>query len=342
MNRLHSTGDADMGTQPGLTVQCTIVGHASPRWKGAAADSARVQNNETLSKNRAQAVTAELKSALAKELGGYRLDFRDGQSYADDMQPDQSATIDWEARGQRESLVLAGGDRTNDDPTYRRTDLTVRIARSTQDAVPTKVRSKYERSTKSKFWYASVGVSASVEAVAGFEFFRVKLRNWRGDEATGSVAAVAGGVGLKYSYSPYSWTEEASFSTPEEIGFERFHGVHVRYTTTGLVIGAGYTLAWLTFYGLGRDAASLQVGGWSTGAQLSMDFSEGILLLDTVPGDLTIDYYDDVTWNQVRSDWITEQKFSLYFADNQWALTADQITKIGQFATRVANDIRTN
>src|SRR5262249_46511563 len=158
-------------------------------------------------------------------------------SYADDTQPDRTAVIGTEALGQRDSILRAGGNKANDDAIYRRTDITVRVARSTQDATPTKVQRRYERSTKSKFWYVSVGVSASVTAVGGFEFFRVKLRSWNGDEAAGSVVAVAGGVGLKYSASPYSWTEEASFYTPKEVGFNDFHGTRVRYTNAGLVVG---------------------------------------------------------------------------------------------------------
>lgn len=305
-------------------------------------ESQRVGNNEALSRHRADAVMKEFKSDLTKELGKYRLKFLENVSYADDTQPNDTVVIGSEARGQRESLLSAGGNRANDDAKYRRSDVTIRIARSTQDAMPTKVQRRYERSTKSKFWYASVGVSASAEAVAGFEFFRVKLRSWNGDEASGSVVAVAGGVGLKYSASPYSWTEEASFSTRKEVGFDDFHGTRVRYTNVGLVVGVGYSRSWLTFYGMGPDAASLQVGGWQTGAQADLSTSEGVLVLDTVPGDYTIERYDETEWNSVRSDWITEQKLSVYFDDAQWALVHDQFNQIRAFAAKVANDIRTN
>jgi hypothetical protein len=305
-------------------------------------ESQRIGNNEVLSRRRADAVMKEFEFDLTKELGKYKLKFLENVSYADDIQPNDTAVIGSEAMGQRESLLSAGGNKTNDDARYRRTDVTVRIARSTQDAMPTKVQRRYERSTKSKFWYVRVGVSASVTAVAGFEFFRVKLRNWRGDEASGSVAAVAGGASLKYSASPYSWTEEASFSTSKEVGFDNFHGTRVRYTSAGLVVGIGYSRSYLTFWGMGPDAASLQVGGWSTGLQVSLDIAEGLLVLDTVPGDYTIERYDETVWNSVRSDWITEQRLSLYFDDAQWALVPGQMNQIRALAAKVANDIRTN
>jgi len=327
---------------PQLTVQCTIVGQASPRWKSATSERERIQNNEILSQRRANAFMNEFKPALAKELGKYQLTFLENVSYADDLQPDHTAVIGSEGRGQRDSILLTGGNRKSDLAIFRRADVTVRVARSTQDLMPTKVQQRWDRSTKSVFWYARVGVSASVTAVAGFEFFRLKLRNTKGDEASGSVAAVAGGVGAKYSASPYSWTDEASFSTGREVGFHDFHGTRVRYTSAGLVVGIGYVRAYLTFYGMGPDAASLHVGGWSTGLQASLDTSEGILILDSVPSDYTIDHYDITEWNEVRSDWITEQKVSVFFESGQWKLPPDQVLPIHTFAAKVAQDIRTS
>src|SRR4029077_3014632 len=99
---------------PQLTVQCTIIGQASPRWKSAASERERIQNNEILSQRRADAFMNEFKPALAKELGKYRLTFLENVSYADDLQLDHTAVISSEGKGQRESLLLTGGDRKND------------------------------------------------------------------------------------------------------------------------------------------------------------------------------------------------------------------------------------
>lgn len=330
-----------MAPPPQLTVQCTIVGHASPRWRSAAKESNRVGNNEVLSRQRADSVLNAFEQDLARELGKYKLKFLTNVSYADGAQPNETAIFGADARGQRESIVQAQGDRNNDDAQFRRVDLNVRVARSAQDQMPTKVVQKYERSTKAKFWYVSVGVSASAEAIVGFEFFRVKLRNWSGDEASGSVAAISGGVGLKYSASPYSWTEEASFSTPTEVGFEDFHGKRVRYTNAGIMVGIGYARSYITIYDMGPDAASLHVGGFGTGVQLDLSLAEGLLVLDTVPGNYAIERYDATEWNEVRSDWITEQKLSVYFGDAQWLMSPEQANRLRTLARKVAEDVRT-
>ena len=58
------------------------------------------------------------------------------------------------------------------------------------------------------------------------------------------------------------------------------------------------------------------------------------MVLDTVPGDYVIERYDDTEWNSVRSDWITEEKLSVYFDDAQWALRADQVNQLGAFVAK--------
>lgn len=326
-----------------LTVKCSIVGQASPRWRGSGSDALRVQLNEKLGQQRADSFLQQFESDLTRALGKYKLKFIKNVEYQDDLQPDQSAVIGTESVGQRETFRLSGNNRTNDDAQFRRVDVVVRIARSNQEMIPTKVINRYTRPTKSKFWYASVGVSASVEAGVGFNFMRVKIRNNMGDEASGSVATVSGGFGLKYSFSPYDWTNEASFFVSGGAGFEDFHGCLVRFSNASVVVGFGYALSYLTFYGMGPDAKSLDVGGWQTGLSLSLDTSPfGMLILDTVPPQYKIEHIDSTEWNEVRSDWRTEQRVSSYFATERWQLDPAQLAQIREFADRVAADVRTS
>ena len=66
------------------------------------------------------------------------------------------------------------------------------------------------------------------------------------------------------------------------------------------------------------------------------------LILDTVPSDVTIDYYDDTEWNDIRSDWITQQKLSVFFETGKSALPPARAGEIRAFAAKVAADIRAN
>ena len=74
---------------------------------------------------------------------------------------------------------------------------------------------------------------------------------------------------------------------------------------------------------------------------VSLDTSEGIFVLDSVPSDYTIDHYDETEWNEVRSDWITEHKLSVFFESGQSTLLPARAGEIRAFATKLANDIRT-
>jgi hypothetical protein len=326
-----------------LTVKCSIIGHASPRWRGAGSDAHRVQLNEILGQKRAESILKEFELNLSQSLGNYKLNFIENVEYPDDFQPDQSALIGTESVGQREAFKQSGNNRTNDDAQYRRVDVVVKIARSNQESVPTKVIHQYNRPTSDKFWYASVGISGSIDAVVGFNILRVKIRNTKGDEASGIVNTVSAGVGLKYSFSPYSWTDEASFHVPGGASFGDFNGRPIRFSNLSFVLGFGYARSYLTFYGMGQDAASLHVGGWQTGLSVSADLSlAGMLILDSVPSNYKIERYAATEWNEIRSDWRTEQKVSVHFATESWQLNSVQKAQIREFADKVANDVRSS
>jgi hypothetical protein len=330
-----------MSPQPRFTVDCKIVGHASPRWRDAPSESQRVGRNDVLSLKRADAVEKAFETALTKELAGFSLKFLHDVSYADDSQPDRTAVIGTEGRGQRDSLLLAGGNRANDDAKYRRTDLTVRIARATQDAVPTKVRRRWGHTTKTKNWYVNVGAGASGGEGVTVTVARIKLRNMWNQEAEGSITTGGGGFGSPINVVVHSWSDEASFVTDRDVGFDDFHGCHVRYTSLGVTVILGRSWSYLTFWGLGSGAASIPVGGWNAGFDVGATLNDGVLKLDRVPLDYQVDYYNTTEWNSIRSDWVTQHTFATYFADGEWALSYRTVNEISQFAADVARDIRT-
>src|SRR5262249_12418947 len=148
--------------------------------------------------------------------------------------------------------------------------------------MPTRVRQKWGHSTKTKWWYVGVGAGVSIDVGVGVSKLAVKLRNMWGQEATGSIGALGGGFGLKAG-GTISLSADSSFMTDREVGFENFHGAHVRYTTAGVSVLYGYSKAYLTFWDLGAGAASIPVGGWSKGVEASASLNDGLLHLHSVP-----------------------------------------------------------
>lgn len=324
-----------------LTVDCKIVGHASPRWRSASSENQRVGKNEALSLQRANVVQHAFEAALTKELAGFSLKFLHDVSYSEDTQPDRTAVIGTEARGQRDSLVAAGGNRANDDAKYRRTDLTVRIARATQDSMPTKVEHRWGHTTKTKNWYVGVGASVSGgEGLVG-AIARLKLRNMWDQEAEGNIYVGGAGIGSPINLVVHSWSDDASVVTDRDVGFDDFHGCHVRYTSGGVTIIVGRSWSYLTFWGLGPGAASRSVGGWQAGVEVGASFNDGILYLDRVPRDYLINTYTATEWNAVRSDWTTKHTLASYFADAESSLSPSEADGIRRFAADAARDIRT-
>jgi hypothetical protein len=76
---------------PQLVVDVEIVGQASPRWRGAASEADRIENNQRLSDARSKAVETLIEQTLKKSLAPADLTFQYNLSYPDDASvPDQT------------------------------------------------------------------------------------------------------------------------------------------------------------------------------------------------------------------------------------------------------------
>jgi hypothetical protein len=151
-----------------LVVNCMITAHASPRWRGARSEQQRVAKNEQLALQRAEAVKKVIEQKLRDKLIGYSLEFFFDQTVSDeDSLPNNSVVMGAISRGQRDSIVAANGDRSNDDELYRRVDIDVRIARKLNEEIPTEVVHRYKQPTKSRFWYVSASAGIGLHLGAG-------------------------------------------------------------------------------------------------------------------------------------------------------------------------------
>ena len=332
-----------------LLVECEIVGHASPRWRAARSEQDRVRNNDRLSQQRADALAGVFAKQLREHLKGYSLEFRYNQTVADaNSLPQQTVLVGAAGRGQRESIVLAGGNKSADDQIYRRADLNVKVARMTQEEVPTVVTSK--TSSKHKWWYVGVGLTFSVGYGAPTaSFLRLKLTNFFGQTAEGSIVTGGGG----WSYLPFaaakSWSDDSSFITNRPVEFNDFHGCHVQYNSASVPVGVFYAYNWsyLTFRGMGAGADSIPVGGWESGIDFGGTLNEGILILDHVPpGYIITDQAGTVT---NKSEWITTHNLQVFFEDGKADLSKSTtdlrsglpaVAGIMRFAAKVAADVR--
>ncbi len=238
-----------------------IVAHASPRWRGApnAAEADRL--NQELSQRRADEVRDRVERLMAKHgMGSANV------TYDTSVEPsDDTVELQSEARGSRETLAEAKGDRSANAMKYRRVDV---IIDSNQRVSGTAGASRplLTRSTASRFWHVSVDMSAGGALGAAGSLLSLTLFNDMSDQSmTGKVFAGGGGPKASLGASVSIWSDPTGFSTDEPVNFQDFDGMWVRYTTVGANFFIGYEKSYISFVGMGSDAQSIDVGGWNTG-----------------------------------------------------------------------------
>jgi hypothetical protein len=295
---------------------------------------------------------------LQNKLCDYSLEFIFDQSVADDDSlPDGGVLVGSVSRGQTDSLVAAKGDRSNDDPIYRRVDINVRIARRLDEAIPTEVIHHYEKRTKSRDWYVSASAGIALHAIAGVTVLFIELRNTYGQKATGVAYAAGGGIGLSgighliskmskiqlmRAAASASFGDEASFRTNREVGFSDFHGTRVFYGSASIALVAGYELSSLSFVDMGWGAVNLPVGGVSLSAadvSASLSGGLGLLSLFNVPSDYVVRSYKATQWHTLTSDWVTTHSLPVFFASGS-ADIRNVMTDVDRFADVVSRDFR--
>lgn len=251
----------------------TIVGHASPRWKGAKDKRDADSKNQQLSEQRMEEVQQIVDVRLRGLLGDnatiiYQRVYWKGQPRVGEL-PGETR-VEGHARGSQDSLRHAKGNRRSDDPAYRRVDVIIDDVARTEHYKPSYEMER--RKIKSTKWGVSVGVSAGVTAGGAGTLLALRLTNIATGR-TGDYHLIAGGGGAKVGIgvsAPFddSYTE---FETSRSVGFEDFDGVLTRYTSLGVgLVFVGYERSYISFLGMGSGAESIDVGGFNYGAKLEL------------------------------------------------------------------------
>lgn len=245
---------------PSFRVQ--IIAHASPRWRGAQNAPDADRRNLELSQRRAEAVRWEVENLLAQHLGT-------GASVDVDVtvvDEDDTVGVKTEARGSRDTLPEARGDRFDDAQQRRRVDVIVDSSQRVS-GVAEAGRPLLTLPTASKFWHVSVDLEAGGAVGAAGSLLTLTLTNDRtGQTMEGRVWALGGGPKASIGASASIWSDPTGFSTDAPLNFSDFDGTWVRYTTLGInLLFIGYEKSYISFVGLGSGAQSIDVGGWNTG-----------------------------------------------------------------------------
>jgi hypothetical protein len=221
----------------------TIVGHASPRWRGAPTNKEADRLNEMLANKRAEAVRVEVERILHQQLGqDVRIEFN--VSLAPE-EPARDIEVGASGVGSRESITAAMGDRQKDDEYYRRVDVDVEMV-TTDYRVGG--RSLPSEPALSKQWRIKINELKLVRVFGSAGAIEIEITN----KLTGKqflATAKLVGVG-RPKLNPFSKEEPTGNSrvinTDVPIGIQDFEGTEIAVNRVDAKVLVGESAIYIT------------------------------------------------------------------------------------------------
>jgi hypothetical protein len=295
-------GQAGFGKEPSArSLLVTIVGHASPRWKGASTKEEADRLNEKLAKQRAEVVRAEIKQLIHNEFGqNVKIDF--DMSRAEGEHPSYIG-INTSSAGSRDTLAEVGGDRERNDEISRRVDVVIEMLTTKFHEVGRSVPAK-RISTYTKVWDVRIKrllVSGIVIPGPAWGWVELVIRNYiSGKEMLFRAMLYGGGDPMPQDTPDKDVGQMRTFTLDEEMGFDDFKGEYVRIERLDLQLGLGVSRYYLSFPNHGEwkwenpfalDSGPFAYMGQTFGPGFPGGYivSGSLSMVGTNPGD----YYED-------------------------------------------------
>ena len=295
-----------MGGKPGFgntpsykTIKVSIVGNASPRWRGVSAAEAD-KRNWTLSMQRADAVKAVVAAELRSRLGA-GVDIQFDVSNGNDASPHQMQ-IGAYGVGSSQTLREAGGNRNDNTDYSRRVEVNVELITSTGHSVGRSL-SPQRYPAQTKFWYASIKeIHVAAAAVVVGEVTLILRNSLSGKKMLAKAQLWGGGINTSLVSKHGQWKTaasdvaqtlltkypEASFSMNREIGFGDFDGKLIRLEKVEGKLIYGAAVIYMTIVGSGKGAETIMLlrkRGWGLPKLEGWVASGALHLLGDEPGD---------------------------------------------------------
>jgi hypothetical protein len=231
-------------------LRVTIVGHASPRWRGAANDADADQRNERLARQRADQVFLIVERLLRNRLGQDVVIEKNVTIAAGSDQPDLVLTA--RGDGSREAREDEHKPRSSDDDYDRRVEVGIDLA------VPREVkvgRSLPSEQAKTKEWSVTINRLRVVRAFAAGGGIEVVIRNRKTGKEVVATAKLYGTGGPRLN--PFATEEETGtkrvwFNTTDEVAISEFEGTRIFVERWDVIVGIGERFLNVSFPELSR------------------------------------------------------------------------------------------
>jgi outer membrane protein OmpA-like peptidoglycan-associated protein len=276
--------EREQGSAPSYRVR--IVAHASPRWQGARGAADADSRNLELSQLRANAVAGEVASLFAAIAGA-------GRSVSIDTvvaEDDGTVGIATDARGGRDTLLEANGNRLDNAAQRRRVDVTIESGRRVGGLAGLSDTYVTTVPTASTRWNINTEVSAGAQVGVGAGLQTVTLTNeLSGQSMSGWIPMFQVGPEASLGASGSIWGGPSQFATDRPVDFSDFHRAFVAASSAGVSGFLGYQGSTISFPGLGTG--DIDVSSWSAGSVgvgASAQFGLLLLLGDYPPAEIPV------------------------------------------------------
>jgi hypothetical protein len=231
-------------------LRVTIVGHASPRWRGAANDADADQRNERLARQRADQVFLIVERLLRNRLGQDVVIEKNVTIAAGSDQPDLVLTA--RGDGSREAREDEHKPRSSDDDYDRRVEVSIDLV------VPRDVkvgRSLPSEQAKTKEWSVTINRLRVVRAFAAGGGIEVVIRNRKTGKEVVATAKLYGTGGPRLN--PFATEEETGtkrvwFNTTDEVAISEFEDTRIFVERWDVIVGIGERFLNVSFPELSR------------------------------------------------------------------------------------------
>ena len=337
-------GKPGFGNSPSSrTIKVTIVGHASPRWRGATGTDADRRNYQ-LSVQRAEATKIPVTADLRKGLGT-NVPIQFDVTLAPDV---QGGGVQVGSYGVGSNLTEAGGNRTDNTEYERRVEVSVEMVTSSGQLVQQSLP-PIRNPALTKFWYVSIK-EIHVGAIGGaFGEIVLILRNSVSNKKMLARAKIIGGginstlvsgkkgaqwttVGGDIASQLLSHYPETLFSVNREIGFSDFNGALIRVEKVQGRLIFGAQVIYMTLLGFGDGAKNVSLYrkfGWGLPKLEGWVASGKLHPFSSVPADYLEEDQEKST--MVFTDRKHSETLILTFATGSSALSASERNRLSEF-----------
>jgi hypothetical protein len=237
-------------TSPSRKLRVTIVGHASPRWRGAPSDAEADLRNERLANQRAEAVFVIVEKLLRDRLGQDVEIEKNVTLVPGTRQPD--LVLSGSGEGSREARLDRHKARSSDDDYDRRVEVVIDLV-VTRDVKA----GRSLPSTQAKTWTWSVTINRLkvVRAVVAGGGIEIALRNRKTGKEVLATAKLYGGGWFRLN--PFATEEETGrkrvwFDTTDAVEISAFEDTRILVTRYDVKAGIGESFLTLRFPELSR------------------------------------------------------------------------------------------